>query len=301
MQTFTNLRGRVVRLAFAPEGTTLAAVVRGAMQIGLWELPAGTFRRWHPYIDDAVSTVGYSPSGKWLVVGGEIGLVLPYIRARDNYDSEMYAGRAVDSVAFSSRVVKGRTVVAVGGDDVRLYDLDAPYGTNKKTLWGAELPSPKGWFRSVAFHPTADVLIGCSTSGTRGIHVWNPITCKAVRPVVVRRAAPTSAAFSATGAHLLVAYGQHIQLIDTETWGTRKVCEHASGKVTDVAASPNGDWFATAGTDGTVRFWDSATGKPGRVFDWKSGAVTAVAFSPDGLTCAAGGENGQVVVWDVDT
>ena len=98
----------------------------------------------------------------------------------------------------------------------------------------------------------------------------------------------------------MVVYGGHAQLLNTDTWSTRRNCAHARGKVTDVAASPCGRWFATSGTDATVRLWDSSTGKPGRVFDWKFGSVTALAFSPDGLTCAAGGENGQVVVWDVD-
>src|SRR5262245_566571 len=70
MRRFNNLRGRIVRLAFSPEGTTLAAVVRGGMQLGLWEMPDGKFRWWHPYIDAAVSTCAYSPSGKWFVIGG---------------------------------------------------------------------------------------------------------------------------------------------------------------------------------------------------------------------------------------
>jgi WD40 repeat protein len=299
MQRFNDLRGRIVRLAFSPEGTTLAAVVRGGMQLGLWELPGGSFRWWHPYIDAAVSTCAYSPDGKWFVIGGDIGMALPYIRARDNYDSEIHARRPIGALAFSSRVVPGRTVVAVGADRVRLYDLDAPYD-DKSMLWDAELPAPEGWFRSIAFHPTADILIGCDPSSSRLIHVWNPVTRERLRPPIARKPAPQAAIFSATGERLLVAYGGHAQLLDTESWSTLVTCSHARGKVTDVAASPCGKWFATSGTDDTVRLWDASIGAPGPVFDWKLGSVTALAFSPDGLTCAAGGEKGQVVVWDVD-
>ena len=298
MQRFNDLRGRIVRLAFSPEGTTLAAVVRGGMQLGLWELPGGNFRWWHPYIDAAVSTCAYSPSGKWFVIGGEIGMALPYIRASDKYVSEMHALRPIYALAFSSRVVPGRTVVAVGADRVRLYDLDTPY--EKGVLWDAVLPA-EGWFGSVAFHPTADVLIGCEPIQSRVIHVWNPVTRERLRPPIARKSAPQAATFSATGERLLVAYGGHAQLIDTESWGTLVMCPHSRGKVTDVAASPCGKWFATSGSDGTVRFWDASTGAAGPVFDWKLGSVTALAFSPDGLTCAAGGEKGQIVVWDVDT
>src|SRR5262245_50906190 len=144
MRRFTDLKARVVRLGFTPEGTTLAAATRGGMQLGLWELPGGKFRRWHPYIDGPVSAFAYSPDSKWLVVGGDIGLGLPYIRSRDNYDSEMHARMPIDGLAFSSRVVPGHTVVAIGADRVRLYDLDAPY-TAKKMLWDAALPSQEGW------------------------------------------------------------------------------------------------------------------------------------------------------------
>ena len=258
MRRFDHLRGRIVRLAFSPEGTTLAAVVRGGMQLGLWELPGGAFRRWHPYIDAAVSSCAYSPDGKWFVIGGEIGMVLPYIRARDKYDSEIYSRRSVEALAFSSRVVPGRTVLAVGGARVQLYDLDAPY-TEKGMLWDAELPSPEGWFRSVAFHPTADVLIGCDPIQSRVIHVWNPVTRERLRPPIARRSAPQAATFSATGERLLVAYGGSAQLFETESWDALVKCEHDRGRVTDVAASPDGKWFATSGTDGTVRLWDAAT------------------------------------------
>jgi WD40 repeat protein len=292
------MRGRVVRLSFSPEGTTLAAAVRGGDEFGLWEWPGGKFRRHNPYIDGPVSTVAYAPDGKWFVVGGDIGLALPYIRAKDNYDSQMEASRPVDGVAFSRRVVKGHTVVAIGSDRVRLYDLDAPY-SDKKALWDEPLPSPAGWFRSVAFHPAKDVIVACDTD-RKQLNVWNPVTRERLRAPLTRKSGPTAVAFSATGERLLVGYGGHAQLIDTETWSTVAECKHARGKVTDLAASPDGKWFASAGSDHTVRFWHATTGEPGRVFDWKEGAVSAVAFSPDGLTCAAGGYGGQVVVWDVD-
>ena len=54
-----------------------------------------------------------------------------------------------------------------------------------------------------------------------------------------------------------------------------------------------------ASTDGTVAFWDAATGAKGQQFAWKVGPLYAVAFAPDGLRCAALGEY-QVVVWDVE-
>jgi WD40 repeat protein len=297
MRKFTNLRSRVVRLGFSPEGT-LTACVRGGLQIGLWELPAGKFRYRHPHVDGAVSSFAYSPDGKWFAIGGDIGLAFPVLRAQDRYSSEIYGKRPIDAFAFSTRVIPDHNVLAVGSDRVRLYDLDGDY-KSKKLLWDAELPSDAGWFRSIAFHPSEDVLVGCDTVD-RLIRVWNPIT-RGKPELVIRKTSPTALVFSASGERLLVAYGAHSHLLESMTWGTIAECKHTRGKVTDVAASPCGRWFATAGTDHTVRFWNSTTGEAGPVFDWRAGSLTAVAFSPDGLTCAAGGDGGQVVVWDVET
>jgi WD40 repeat protein len=56
----------------------------------------------------------------------------------------------------------------------------------------------------------------------------------------------------------------------------------------------------TASSDGTVRFWDAATGAPRGSFDWRTGKVRCVAVSPDGLTVASGGQDGRIVIADVD-
>jgi hypothetical protein len=74
-------KSQILRLAFSPEGTTLTGVMKGGLSFGLWEWPGGKFRRHNPWIDGPVSTLAYSPDGKWHVVGGTIGLALPYIRA----------------------------------------------------------------------------------------------------------------------------------------------------------------------------------------------------------------------------
>jgi WD40 repeat protein len=296
MRKFTNLHSRVVRLGFSPEGT-LTAAVRGGLQIGLWEMPAGKFRHWHPHVDGAVSSFAYSPDGKWLAIGGDIGLAFPILRAKGSYSSEIHGKRPIDAFAFSTHVVPGHNVLAVGSDRVRLYDLDGDY-KSKDLMWDLALPSDAGWFRCIAFHPCACVVIGCDTQN-KHIRVWNPNN-PARSEIVIRKTSPTAAAFSTTGERMLVAYGSHSQLLESSTWKTLAECKHSKGRVTDIAASPCGRWFASSGTDHTVRFWNSQTGVAGPVFDWRVGSLTAVAFSPDGLTCAAGGDGGQVVIWDID-
>jgi WD40 repeat protein len=62
-----------------------------------------------------------------------------------------------------------------------------------------------------------------------------------------------------------------------------------SGAVYGVAYHPDGIILATAGIDGTVRFWDTATGMPLRVLRAHAKGVVSIAFSPDGARLATVG------------
>ena len=73
-----------------------------------------------------------------------------------------------------------------------------------------------------------------------------------------------------------------------------------SGSVSFVAFSPDGQILASASGDGTIEFWDVASGRRRRVLDGPHGyAVTSVAFSPDGQTLASGYEDHTIRLWGV--
>src|SRR5262249_20774246 len=69
-----------------------------------------------------------------------------------------------------------------------------------------------------------------------------------------------------------------------------------------VAASPRGKQLATVGVDGTIRIWDSVTGRPVRTWvvddDW--GAFMAT-YMPDGRQLLTYGWDGTVRLWDAAT
>ena len=67
------------------------------------------------------------------------------------------------------------------------------------------------------------------------------------------------------------------------------------------AFSPDGKLVATAAEDGTVRFWDSRTGKATGLPLSASGPILALAFSPDGHILATGTQDGLAQLWDVAT
>lgn len=60
-----------------------------------------------------------------------------------------------------------------------------------------------------------------------------------------------------------------------------------TGKINNIAWSPNGKWLASASSDGTIRLWDMAGSKPPVIFSMDSKQVTDLAWSPDSLRLAS--------------
>jgi WD40 repeat protein len=64
-----------------------------------------------------------------------------------------------------------------------------------------------------------------------------------------------------------------------------------------VALSADGRTVASCGFDGTVRLWQSPSGRPLATLEGHTGAVYSVALSTDGLTVASCGFDGTVRLW----
>lgn len=79
-----------------------------------------------------------------------------------------------------------------------------------------------------------------------------------------------------------------------------------TGKIYDIAFSPNGKMLVSGSGDETVRLWNPMTGKLMQTYSgsWWSGhtsLVHAVSYSPDGSTFASASWDKTIKLWDVQT
>ena len=74
-----------------------------------------------------------------------------------------------------------------------------------------------------------------------------------------------------------------------------------AGVPLDSAPFVAGTRIATAAADGTVRVWDTRSGRDVLVLRGHHGPVWSTAFSPDGARVASAGDDGTVRIWDAHT
>ena len=164
----------------------------------------------------------------------------------------------------------------------------------------------------VALSPNGQLLV---TSGSGGATVWDPATGTILYELNVGHYI-NRAAFSPDGTLLVLPYENTseenpegylepsaVSIIDAETGEERLTFLAHDAWVQDVSFSSDGELFATASGDGTVKVWDLAAtlaageGRErltitGETFFW------IVYFSPDGTRLVTANDDGHIQMWD---
>ncbi|MFM9196635.1 MAG: WD40 repeat domain-containing serine/threonine protein kinase [Planctomycetia bacterium] len=162
----------------------------------------------------------------------------------------------------------------------------------------------RGRVSGVAFSPDGTRLATGSVnpdwSGT--VNVWNLTTGASLGTLERnpgRSAWGARLVFSPAGDRIAITFGdRHAHLWDGSSADSVPLVGHG-GRVFAVAFFPDGDEVATCSADFTVRTWNAATGRPGRVFMGLANEITHLAIDADGSRIAAVDTTGNVGVWCV--
>ncbi|MFC5819145.1 hypothetical protein ACFPUY_28950 [Nonomuraea harbinensis] len=286
-----------VRLAFSPDGRTLATACAGRVRF----YDVATRRELgRPLEHEAVvSALAYRPDGKTLVTGDFRGVVRQWDAAthrphgppmgRPDHGPEL--ANIVREVTFS----RDGTVMAVArGRAVRLWD---PVTSRPR---GEPVARQADTVLDVALSPDGATL--ATVSQGRTALLWDLASRERTGELKDRLAGFTAIAFSPDGTRIATAGGSGRTVL-WDTAARRRLLTLADnvGVLECVAFSPDGTLLAAAGQDGVVRLADPrirqqiGTHVPAR---------SAVALSPDGRTLAAGaaGEKDPAIqLWDTAT
>ena len=154
----------------------------------------------------------------------------------------------------------------------------------------------------LAFSPNGQMLV---SGGWLGARLWD-VTPEGLqdRGWLTTEASAYAVAFSQDSALALGCADQTIRVWDLKNQFEMERLLHTS-LVSAVAFSPDGQWIASASSDGILRLGDCNTGtllveRRASAMEDSPGGVTCVAFSPDAKTLVSGGDHSELYFWNMD-
>jgi WD40 repeat protein len=255
---------------FSPDGKLLAGQELGGT--GIRVADAATGKELRRLVDPGCSLVPYSFSegGKFLL-GGAIESKSPDCRVWD-----LTSGKEVYRSAGWSGIFR------LSPDGNLLAELGYPAPHAGKT------PSPRLILRDVASGKAMQAVLFPGITFTDGPIIAPDGNC------VVVVGEPDGSALLGEGE----LEKKHIYLLKVTARRPLDI-PVKSARIRAIAFSPDGRTLASAGQEGIVHLWETATGRERRVFIGHTGPVGRIVFSPDGRRLASASEDRTVLVWNL--
>jgi WD40 repeat protein len=281
---FTETFGNVLSVAFSPDGKTLAKSDEQGW-ISLWQVETGkqllSFKA-HSYW---VFSVTFSPDGKTLASGGldrtvklwdlNTGKCLQTFQIHDGGVSAVAYAGGPGYLSNLSPLAAGKNILASSSADQTIKLINLQTGDCQTVLTGHQ-----GIVRSIAFSPHNQTLASGSLDET--IKLWDINTGDCLKTLE-----DTTAIYAVAFVKVREGHG------NTEANG------HADTEFASPHASPL--LLASAGDDGIVKLWDTATGECVQALVGHSDRVWSLAASSTGETLISSSDDRTIKIWDVNT
>lgn len=327
-------------LAFSPDSSTLdTAHEDDSMQV--WDMTTGQcISRWHGF-SRVLSDVAWSPDGAHIAGGGNDGLVVIWdVAARvplhllrghkaiiwgvswspdgrwlascgeDNtiriWDVAKAAGERVltDSALTEAQLFAmawspdgERLAVATHRQGVLIYNRRARIF---ETIERSDAP-PR--IRCVEWSPDARYLAAAGEGGS--ILVWNSGDYAVCATLHGPRGMVSAIAWSDDGTRLAAGSWGHgrdqLLIWETQSWRLSHTLDDPTELVYGVAWSADGERLISAGSNGTLRWWNLHNGQCILSREGHEGSVRSLQASPDGRRIASCGDDGAIRIWEMAT
>src|SRR5262245_5572817 len=305
-----NAAGIVGRLAFSPDGRTLASSSGRDDVIRLWETASGKERATLP---DAVS-IAFRPDGRMLASGKADGTVKISDLVSGKTIATLEGHRSlVRSVAFSP---DGKTLASSDwGSAIRLWDV-AKAIKGEQTEATHRLAGHRASVNSLAFSPDGGTLASAISDKT--VKLWDVASGRNTATLEGHHSEVLCLAFSPQGGRLVSSCQGQIKLWDArgkivDTFEIRSENPQDSKPyVAGMAFLPGGRELALGCgffTEGNTRFnqgriiiWDMMNRKQLSrtiVASEPNGVVSCLAFTRHGNLLAAGGHDQVIRLWEI--
>lgn len=264
-------------VAISPDGKTVLGM-ENRETVQIWDLASG--KQLKQLIGGNGFAMAFSPDGA-IIAKGLGGSDKKQVSIWDVASGQRIRsfGANLRHVAALSFSPNGKSLAAgegpyrekeeASGSSVRLWDP-----SNGKQVH--ELKGHSGGITAVVFSADGKLVVSASYDGT--IRFWNARSGRLLRMVrAPEDPYPTPGGFPASLKGRLY------------------------GGIHSLALSPDGQILASGGWDGTVRVWDTGTGKELRTMRAHGREVTGLTFAPSGTVLASASWHHTIRLWDPAT